>query len=146
MTSAIRARREAEDGFTLIELLVVVIIIGILAAIAIPAFLNQRERAWQAQLTSAVRNAALDVEAEATASGGSYPADADGETVVDGFQDDTLHEYLVDGTNTDFCIIGTHNNIGATAAHIDYQASTGGMNAFSETDPATNTNTACTLD
>lgn len=54
-----RPTGERDNGFTMIEILVVIIIIGILAAIAIPIFLNQRKAAWDTALTSDVRNVAL---------------------------------------------------------------------------------------
>lgn len=63
---------QRDGGFTLVELLVVVLIIAILAAIAIPAFLHQRERAYVADLQSTLRNAATAAEAYALPSGGSY--------------------------------------------------------------------------
>jgi type IV pilus assembly protein PilA len=53
-----KAQEEHEGGFTLIELLVVIIIIGILAAIAIPVFLNQRQKGYDAAAKSDVKNIA----------------------------------------------------------------------------------------
>jgi len=57
-----KAMEEKEEGFTLIELLVVMIIIGILAAIAIPVFLSQRQKGYDASVKSDLRTIANELE------------------------------------------------------------------------------------
>jgi type IV pilus assembly protein PilA len=72
MLSKFRNRAEDEKGFTLIELLVVILIIGILAAIAIPAFLNQRGKAYDASAKSQARTMQTSMETYATDNNGDY--------------------------------------------------------------------------
>ena len=62
MLHKLRARVQDEKGFTLIELLVVILIIGILAAIALPAFLNQREKAQDSEAKTGARTAQTALE------------------------------------------------------------------------------------
>jgi len=62
----------AEDGFTVIELLVVVLIIGILAAIALPSFLNQKNKAIDASAKELAHSAQIAAESYATDHSGSF--------------------------------------------------------------------------
>jgi type IV pilus assembly protein PilA len=72
MLLKLRERMNREEGFTLIELLVVMLIIGILAAIAIPTFFNQKQKASDSSAKEMAHSAQVALETYATDHNGSY--------------------------------------------------------------------------
>lgn len=134
LTRIMKPRDERDSGFTLIELLVVVAIIGILAAIAIPVFLSQRDNAARSGLEAEMKNAATALEVYYTENS-AYPATAadavadaniqisDGYTVV--FTPNaTLDAYTLEGCVMDGAAASTNaddhrfwdNSVGTFAA------------------------------
>lgn len=110
LTRIMKPRSERESGFTLIELLVVVAIIGILAAIAIPVFLNQRNTARNASVESDLRNLATVMETAYTQNG-AYPTDltaleAAGATSSEG------NAIVVTPATSSFSILGCNSESG----------------------------------
>jgi type IV pilus assembly protein PilA len=72
MLQSLRQRTSDEGGFTLIELLVVILIIGILAAIAIPALLSQKGKAYDSSAKTMAQTAQTAMETYATENNGEY--------------------------------------------------------------------------
>ena len=119
-----KSMKEKDEGFTLIELLVVIIIIGILAAIAIPVFLNQRKKAVSASIKSDLRTAATALETyftdfqayTATGVSGQTPKFSQGNSIQGAM-----------GTNG-YCLRGQNaNSDTGTTLYFWYDSTNGGL-------------------
>jgi prepilin-type N-terminal cleavage/methylation domain-containing protein len=120
-----KAREEREGGFTLIELLVVIIIIGILAAIAIPVFLNQRKKGYDAQVKADLRNAATAEETYLTDNPSGYTTSQASLTTA-GWKVSTNDTFVIAvSAASSFCIVGNNSN---SSNYFTYDSGAGGLN------------------
>jgi type IV pilus assembly protein PilA len=134
-----KAMEEKDEGFTLIELLVVIIIIGILAAIAIPVFLNQRNNGYRATLKSDLKNAATAVESYGADNNGQYTGASFGTGAAAGnveFNESANVTVDIVGANgTTYCLKATDSRLG-TGEPWYYDKATGVPSTTACTAPA----------
>lgn len=125
--------RRRDDGFSLVELLVVIIIIGILAAIAIPVFLNQRKKAVDASMRSDLRTVATKEETYYADFQAYLPQTASTGTIVIGPETITLSPkntvtVILNSLGTAYCIKATNPQGSNTPpAATVYVSSKGGL-------------------
>ncbi len=118
-----RLNGDREAGFTLIELLVVMLILGILAAIAIPAFFNQKNKANDAQSKAYAKTAQTAMETFATDNNGSYDtADEDALVAIEETLQDA--DLVAEGTEGGYEIAVTTPVTGNTFEIVREGAST----------------------
>jgi type IV pilus assembly protein PilA len=150
MLYKLRQRTQDERGFTLIELLVVILIIGILAAILIPSFLNQKGKAVDASAKELAHTAQVAAETYATDHNGSYTGLS--AAAMNGIESTIQvgagnhNAYLVAGTGNAATVTGNGYTVTATSDNGDtfsISRSDTGVVSRACTTAAGNTATGC---
>jgi type IV pilus assembly protein PilA len=140
MLYRLRQRLSNEGGFTLIELLVVILIIGILAAIAIPAFLSQTSKANDSAAKTQVGTLQTTEEAYASENGGAFTSELTKLQAIERTLKDTstASAEVVSGSGENFVV----RSVAKTTNNVYTLTSTGGSVTRSCTTPSSATNTA----
>lgn len=112
--------RSRDSGFTVLELLVVMIVIGVLAAIAVPTFLNQRQRARDLTLKGDMHNLFLEMSAQwSDTNPAMYPVPRQLQTAGVTFKTSpTVTLTVAWATGNDFCMVGTSSASGPDRSGI----------------------------
>jgi type IV pilus assembly protein PilA len=130
-----KAMNKKDKGFTLIELLVVIIIIGILAAIAIPIFLNQRKKGVDASIKSDIKQYATQIETYYT-DNQAYPASiaygTAGADITVGTETVTVSEgnvlsYTLSGNSFKICGYNSAGTANSATSIFKYDSASGGL-------------------